>query len=111
MPQDYGAAAMWFLRAANQGHTDAAYRLGGMHCKGQGVPQDDAEAAKWLRHAAEDGHWLAHRDLAVLHFYGRGVPRNHDAAALCLRRATEAARVPYRVEEAQEAPTGQRRLW
>ena len=108
IPQDHDAAAMWFLRAASQGHTEAAYRLGDMHFRGQGLPQDCAEAAKWLRRAAERGHSLAQRDLAALCFYGRGVPRDHNAAAMWLRRATEAERVLYRTEG---TTTGQRRLW
>ena len=108
MPRDHEAAARWFLSAANQGHADAAYRLGGMYCRGQGVSQDHAEAAKFLRYAADHRHWSASRDLAVLYFYGRGVPRNHDAAAMWLRRAaaTEIGRYGP-----ADATTRQQCLW
>ena len=51
MPQDHDAAAVWFRLAADQGHADAACRLGDMYDKGHGVPQDYAESAKLLRYA------------------------------------------------------------
>ena len=107
IPQDQDAAAVWFRRAADQGHADAAYRLGDMYDKGQGVPQDHTEAAKLLRYAADHGHWSAQRDFAVLCFYGRGVPRDHDAVARWLRRAAEAGRVRYGTDETS---TGQRQF-
>ena len=108
VPRDHEAAARWFLCAANQGHADAAYRLGGMYCKGQGVPQDHAETAKLLRDAADRGHWSAPRDLAVLYFYGRGVPRDYDAAAMWLRRA---ATVRSWLPTPTSLSTGQGCLW
>ena len=108
MPQDHDAAAVWFRLAADQGHADAAYRLGDMYDKGHGVPQDYAESAKLLCYAADHGHWSAQRDLAVLYFYGRGVPRDYDAAATWLRRAADTDLVQYRPDD---ATTGQRCLW
>ena len=108
MPQDHDAAAVWFRLAADQGHADAACRLGDMYDKGHGVPQDYAESAKLLRYAADHGHWSAQRGLAVLYFYGRGVPRDYDAAATWLRRAADTDLVQYRPDD---ATTGQRCLW
>ena len=66
----YVEAAKWYRKAAEQGHTRAAYRLGNMY-KGLGaqlvnawgvrigVKKDNAESAKWYRKAAEQGHVLA----------------------------------------------------
>jgi uncharacterized protein len=48
VPQDYVLAAMWFSRAADQGHAGAQYMLGLMYDKGHGVPRDHIEAHKWL---------------------------------------------------------------
>jgi uncharacterized protein len=48
VPQDYVIAAMWFSRAADQGHAGAQYMLGLMYDKGHGVPRDHIEAHKWL---------------------------------------------------------------
>ena len=116
MPGDRDAAALWFRRAADQGHVDAAYRLGDMYEKGQGVPQDyAAAAARLLRWAADRSHRSAQRDLALLYFYGRGVSRDHDAAAHWLRRAAGAGRVQWSAGNVtfgqRDATTGQLHLW
>ena len=41
-------AAKWYRLAADQGDSDAQYRLGLMYMMGQGVPPDDVRAHVWL---------------------------------------------------------------
>ncbi len=42
-------------KAAEQGHAEAQYNLGGFYVFGDGVKQDYAEAVKWYRKAAAQG--------------------------------------------------------
>lgn len=53
VPQDYGEAAKWFRRSAEQGNAKAQYSLGLCHEFGLGVPQSYGEAAKWYRKVEE----------------------------------------------------------
>jgi len=48
VPQDYTQAAIWYRRAAEQGHSGAQYELGLLYDKGQGVPVNIIQAEKWL---------------------------------------------------------------
>ena len=48
MPQDFGQAIAWYLKAANQGYRVAQDRIGGMYEKGQGVEQDYLQAHIWF---------------------------------------------------------------
>ncbi len=51
--KSYGAAAMWFRKAAEQGNADAQRNLSEACRKGQGVPKDLDEAERWRRKAEE----------------------------------------------------------
>jgi uncharacterized protein len=46
-PKDYGLAALWLRKAAEQGNSDAQNDLGLLYEEGNGVPQDYAEAYFW----------------------------------------------------------------
>jgi ribosomal protein S20 len=48
LPQDYVQAAKWYLKAAEQGHSQAQLYLGVLMAQGQGVEQNLAEAYKWV---------------------------------------------------------------
>src|ERR1700689_1592024 len=72
VPQDYVAAANWYLKAAEQGYAEAQYHLGQMFAIGQGIPHNDAEAAKWYRKAAEQGIPLAQHNLGTMYVFGQG---------------------------------------
>jgi TPR repeat protein len=52
---DFGQAAHWYLKAANQDHAKAQFALGVMFADGRGVPQDEAKALIWIGKAAERG--------------------------------------------------------
>jgi len=53
--QDNEQAAIWFERAAENGHPYAMFRIADMYQNGLGVEQDKAMAAQWFRTAAETG--------------------------------------------------------
>jgi TPR repeat protein len=52
VPQDYGQAALWGGKAADQGDERAQSGLGHLYADGKGVPQDYLEAYFWLNLAA-----------------------------------------------------------
>jgi TPR repeat protein len=52
LPQDYGQAAFWYRKAADQGNAEAQLGLGLLYAQGQGVPQDYVEAYFWFDLAA-----------------------------------------------------------
>ena len=53
---DYAQAALWYLKAAVQGHRVAQFNLGMMYGQGKGVLRNQITAAMWLAKAAELGH-------------------------------------------------------
>jgi len=53
--KDPKEAAMWYEKAADQGHPYSMYRLADMYEKGEGIAKDDAKAAEWFKKAAESG--------------------------------------------------------
>ena len=54
--KDQKEAAVWYRKAADQGHTKAQYNLGVCYAYGDGVVKDQKEAATWYRKAADQGH-------------------------------------------------------
>lgn len=53
--QDYGQAAEWYRKAAEQNHSLAQFNLGVMYAQGQGVARDAAQSAMWFDRAAKLG--------------------------------------------------------
>jgi TPR repeat protein len=47
-PQDFAEAALWYRKAADQGHAGAQYSLGHLYANGRGVRQDFVQAHMWL---------------------------------------------------------------
>ncbi len=86
---DLAAAAKWFRRDAEAGHSRAQAALGALYSHGQGVEKDYAEAAKWYRLGAEQGEAMALAGLAGLHEFGLGVEMDWDKAAQLYIRAGE----------------------
>lgn len=80
VPQDYTEAAKWYLKAADQGHTNSQYMLGSMHDRGDGMPPNYIEAVAWYRKAAENGHISAQLELGRKYATGKGVPQNYAEA-------------------------------
>jgi TPR repeat protein len=89
VPQDYGEAARWFRRAAEQGHAEAQYNLGLLYGNGQGVPYDYGAAVGWTRLAAEQGDPLAQYNLGVLYHNGEGVAQDVVESHMWLNLAAE----------------------
>jgi TPR repeat protein len=54
--QSYSEAAQWYQKAAEQGVSEAQYRLGNLYKNGEGVPQDAETAYGWYRVAAHLGN-------------------------------------------------------
>ena len=56
VPQTYGAAMRWYLRAAEDGNAQAQFLLAQRYERGVDGPADKARAAKWYARAAAQGH-------------------------------------------------------
>jgi len=90
-------AAVWYLRAAQNGYADAQLQLGSMYKDGVGVEKSEREAAVWLRKgvewyrkAAELGDPDAQNWLGWMFAKGRyGVERNEQQAIAWLTKAAE----------------------
>ena len=86
----FRAAAQWVRRAAEQGHTEAAYNLATLYVSGQGVERDLAEAAKWCTvRRPRKGKATAQSNLGVFYASGQGVPQDLAEAARWFRKAAE----------------------
>ena len=55
-PQDHAEAAVWYRRAAEQGHGSAQYNLAQMYFDGNGVERDPVLAHVWANLASANGH-------------------------------------------------------
>jgi len=74
---DKAKAIQWYTKAADQGHTDAAYRLGLLYYKGLGGFKIDLKKAfNYLSQAAKANHKNSQANLAKMYANGDGVARN-----------------------------------
>lgn len=89
VPRDDAQAALWYLKAAQQGQVNAQSNLGLMYAEGRGVPRDYVEAVRWYTRAAEQGDAGAQGNLAIMYQLGRGVPKDQTAAIRWYRKAAE----------------------
>lgn len=69
-------AAVWYLRAAENGHVLAAHNMGNIHYSGTGVAQDDVLAVHWWSVAAQAGDAIPQYRLGEMYEQGRGVEKN-----------------------------------
>ncbi|NQT27962.1 sel1 repeat family protein [candidate division KSB1 bacterium] len=84
---DYLRAAVWFGRAADQGHVDAQFWLGLLYDAGLGLTENNRAARCWYKIAADQGHKDALVMLGSIYLQGNGVPRDPLAAVLYLKKA------------------------
>ncbi len=84
VPRDTALALEWTERAATNGHTEAAWRLGMLLL--QHKPRAN-EGLKWLKQAGEAGHAGAQADLAWAYELGMGVCTHHRHLLLVSHRA------------------------
>jgi len=87
--KDYQESALWYRKAAEQGHASAQAWLGVMYNLGFGVNRDYKVAAKWYRKAADQGNVLGQLSIARLYSQGKGVIKNlREAERWYLRSAS-----------------------
>jgi hypothetical protein len=94
---DYTTAALWFHRAAVQGHVAAQYNLGLLYENGLGVEANEGMAMAWYHRAAGTGHQGALQRLSLL-VTGGANPAS--AAELALEPPAEP------LEHSGDRPTG-----
>ncbi|MHC4308020.1 MAG: AAA family ATPase [Planctomycetota bacterium] len=87
--EEYKEAAVWYRKAAEQGHAQAQSNLGIMYSQGQGVEKDYNEAVKWCRKAADQGNEQAQGMLGVMYSKGQGVEQDYKKAVNWYRKAAE----------------------
>jgi TPR repeat protein len=108
--RDYKTALRLYESAADQGDAMAAWFLGLMYDKGEGVLPNGSEAAKWYRLAIERGLDTARVYLGELYYKGRGVPQDFAEALKWFRPAADMGDVSAQYYlglmfyEGQEAP-------
>ncbi len=85
----YKKAAVWFRKAAEQGHAKAQSNLGVMYSDGQGVKRDYNEAVKWCRKAAEQGYAQAQTNLCIMYSKGKGVEQDYNKMSKWCHKAAE----------------------
>jgi hypothetical protein len=59
-------AIKWWRMAAEQGHSEAQFRLGAAYSSGEGIVEDHVEAAKWMQRIARQGDARAQHYLAIV---------------------------------------------
>lgn len=88
MPLNYVEAVKWFRKAAEQGHAEAQFELGGKYFTSEGVPEDNVEAYTWYLLAKANGDERASGMISVLE-------KNFNfTAKCCLKRAFICKRRP-----------------
>ena len=85
--KDLAKAHTWFLKAAEQGHPMAQYKVGASFHFGTGVTADRAQAVSWYRRAAGNGvaeaqhnHGFGPSQLALGYLYLQGIAVGKDPA-------------------------------
>lgn len=86
---DQMQAAVWFEKAARQGHVDAQFNLGVLYDEGAGVRQDARQALYWYKRAADKGMAEASNNLGLLYARGEGVPQDLPLALKYFRQAAD----------------------
>lgn len=96
--RDYGAAASWFEKAADQDHAKALYKLGFMYLEGKGVKRDYGKAYRYLRKSAQQEYSPAQFYLGQLYAEGKGVGRDNSKALYWFSQAAQDNYVPAKAE-------------
>jgi len=76
----------WLRRAAEQGHTEAMYRLALSAMLGRGMPRDTDEGLRYHQLAAQRGHNMSQCIVGLLYLGGHcGLPRDERRALVLLK--------------------------
>lgn len=91
-------ALRWFLQAAKQGHTKAAYKVGYLYLYAAdlAVANSAKQAFPWIQKSARAGYPPAQYELGLLYFSGKAVAREESQALKWLGRAKSAGYAPAR---------------
>ena len=100
-PQDFQKAATLFLKAADNGNSDAQFALGCMYQNGQGVQRNFMEAAKWYLKSAQAGNPNGQYLIGLSFKEGSGVPKDTIESYKWIHLAAE-QRVDPRHTEARD---------
>ena len=73
-------AVSWYGKAAAQGNSWAAYRLGKLYLQGEHVPKDVPKAVAYLTDSAEHGNQYAQYALGKLYLTGQDVKQDRERA-------------------------------
>jgi TPR repeat protein len=82
-------AAIWYRKAADQGHAHAQFEIGECYADGTGVAKDEVEAVKWFRKAADQGGVWAQYKLGKCYENGTGISTDAIEAVKWYRKAAE----------------------
>ena len=77
----------WLRRAAQEGSTYAAYRLGKEYLTGEHAPKSGENAVRCFRSSAEQGNPFAQYMLGKLYLDGEALPRDQEQAVQWFRRS------------------------
>lgn len=87
--QDFGKAAEWYQKAADNGNAAAMRSLGAMYTRGDGVEQDAGQGAYWALQAAKLGDVIAMHNIGYCYGNGEGVEQDYVAALAWYMRAAD----------------------
>ncbi|MDR2292925.1 MAG: SUMF1/EgtB/PvdO family nonheme iron enzyme [Prevotellaceae bacterium] len=86
---NYGEAAKWYRKAAEQGDATAQCDLGTLYQEGRGVSKDYDEALKWYHKSAAQGFATAQYEIGNMYHFGQGVLTDHVEAIKWYYKAAE----------------------
>ena len=88
--QDYLEAALWYERSVqHNNYPFAAYALGCLYLRGQGVERDEELALELFLTAAEKGNPYAQYLLGKIYYWGNGVEQDREKGLEYIRQAEE----------------------
>ena len=73
LPKDIARAAVWYRKAATEGHAPAQLNLALILLEGEGIKTDPIEAHKWFLQAAEQGDSEGQVALGMMFALGQGI--------------------------------------
>ena len=91
--QNFGEAARWYLKLAQQGDVRAQTTLGLMYARGYGVAKDPAAAHRWWSFAAAANDPGAQFNLGLSYATGDGVAQDFERAAQWYDKAAQRTHV------------------
>jgi len=89
VPRNMEIAALWYAKAAYQGHAEAQRQLADSYFLGDGVPKDMEKANLWYIQAAGQGNVDAQYCLANNYLNGDGVPKDPKKALFWYAKAAK----------------------